>query len=38
VGSYDLRDRETLRVGIEAFAAEQFLTNRLLAIPWRRLS
>src|SRR5271165_4562649 len=35
-GSYGLRDRKTLRMRLEAFDAEQFLTDRLLAIPWRR--
>ena len=36
-GSYGLRDRKTLRVRLEAFAAEQFLADRPLAIPRRRL-
>ena len=36
-GSYGLRDRKTLRMRLEALDAEQFLTDRLLAIPRRRL-
>ena len=35
-GSYGLRDRKTLRMRLEALDAEQFLTDRPLAIPWRR--
>ena len=38
MGSYGLRDRKTLRVRLEALDAEQFLTDRLLVIPWRRLA
>ena len=36
-GSYGLRDRKTLRMRLQALDAEQFLTDRLLAIPGRRL-
>src|SRR5271165_2916824 len=35
-GSYSLRDRKTFCMRLKALDAEQFLTNRLLAIPWRR--
>ena len=35
-GSYGLSDRKTLRMRLEALDAEQFLTDRLLAVPWRR--
>src|SRR5271165_5182895 len=34
--SYGLSDRKTLRMRLKALDAEQFLTDRLLAIPWRR--
>ena len=37
MGSYGLRDRKTLRMRLEALDAEQFLTDRSLAIPRRRL-
>ena len=37
-GSDRLRDRETLGMRLKALNAEQFLADRLLAIPWRRLS
>src|SRR5271157_3155769 len=35
-GSYGLRDRKTFRMRLKALDAEQFLTDRLLAIPRRR--
>ena len=35
-GCYGLSNRKTLRMRLEALDAEQFLADRLLAIPWRR--
>ncbi len=36
-GSHGLSDRKTLCMRLKTLDAEQFLTDRLLAIPWRRL-